>query len=489
MEVCSKDINPILKLDYPDLDVIRVDDTYYMISTTMHFFPGGEILRSYDLINWEHATFVFDSLDHTDGQRLINGQNIYGKGMWAASLRYHEGMFYVVFVCNDTHKTYLYRASSIEGPWKKSYIDGFYHDCSLLFDEGHIYIAYGNRTVYITELNEELTGPKEGGLHRVAVKDSDETPLGYEGSHLYKINGRYYLFLNHSLMERWRRTEAAFVADSIDGEFKGADVLDDDIGYLDSGVAQGGIVDTPDGRYFAILFQDRGAVGRIPVLVPARIEEDKVLLGIDKKVPVSFDINVPREVYDYKPLASSDMFDSFDGPSFGLKSFWQFNHEPRLELISMDAGQRRIDITTDCISQSLTETINIPTQRLYYPMTRVSVDIDATNINDGDIVGLCILQHEYAYVAVTKEDEAFYKIVNLNGKVVKKDRIDSPKQTLSFKADFTMGRDEAFFEDDIVHKMYFKLEHFVGNRAGLFIQSTKASGGTGRFMRFILEKE
>ena len=101
-------VNPITRLDYPDLDVIRVEDTYYMVSTTMHFMPGCEILQSFDLVHWEHVTYVYETLDHTDAQQLKSGQNIYGQGMWAASLRYHEGRFWICFVANDTRKTYLY---------------------------------------------------------------------------------------------------------------------------------------------------------------------------------------------------------------------------------------------------------------------------------------------------------------------------------------------------------------------------------------------
>ena len=97
--------NPILKMDYPDPDVIRVDDTYYMVTTTMHLMPGCEILKSYDLINWEHLTYVFNTLDSTDSQRMCDDKNVFGKGMWAATLRYFDGVFYIVFVANDTQKT------------------------------------------------------------------------------------------------------------------------------------------------------------------------------------------------------------------------------------------------------------------------------------------------------------------------------------------------------------------------------------------------
>lgn len=241
-------VNPILKLDYPDPDVIRVGEIYYMVTTTMHFMPGGEILRSYDLVNWEHAAFVYDRLDSTPAQRLEQDQNIYGKGMWAASLRFHDGMFYVCFAANDTGKTYLYTAESIAGPWKKRCIEGFYHDCSLLFDEEKVYIAYGNKEIYITQLNEDLSAPLPGGLHRLAVCDTGHPGLGYEGTHFYKINQKYYLFLIHSLRDRWMRTEACFVADSIDGEFVGGDVLIDDRGYCNQGVAQGGNCGHAGGR-------------------------------------------------------------------------------------------------------------------------------------------------------------------------------------------------------------------------------------------------
>lgn len=268
--------NPIIWADYPDPDVIRVDDTYYMVSTTMHFMPGCVILRSYDLIHWETVTYVYDALDDTPDQKLEGEKQIYGKGMWAASLRYHKGQFYVCFVANDTHQTYLFTATDITGPWIRKPMEGFYHDCSLLFDDDErVYVIYGNREIYLTELKDDLSGPKPNGRHRVIVRDTKPHYLGYEGSHFYKINGKYYAFFIHFLKSGHnRRTQACFVADSLDGEFMGGEIFDDDLGYLNSGIAQGGIVDTPDGQWYAMLFQDHGAVGRVPVLIPIHWENN-----------------------------------------------------------------------------------------------------------------------------------------------------------------------------------------------------------------------
>ncbi|MEI0740265.1 glycoside hydrolase 43 family protein [Paenibacillus sp. JTLBN-2024] len=213
--------NPMIWADFPDLDVIRVEDTYYMVSTTMHMMPGCVILRSYDLIHWEVASYVYDVLDNTPAQRLEDGQHIYGQGMWAPTLRYHKGKFYVIFVANDTRRTYLYTADSVSGPWAKQYIEGFYHDCSLLFDDdGRTYLIYGNAEIHLTELKEDLSGPKPGGLNRIIVKESEPYHLGYEGAHFYKIDGRYYAFFIHISKAAGRRTQACFAADSRKGSLR-----------------------------------------------------------------------------------------------------------------------------------------------------------------------------------------------------------------------------------------------------------------------------
>ena len=80
--------NPMIFADVPDLDIIRVDDTYYMVSTTMHFSPGCGIMKSKDLVNWEIINYAYDEIDEGDQFRLLNGQSDYSQGSWAANLRY-----------------------------------------------------------------------------------------------------------------------------------------------------------------------------------------------------------------------------------------------------------------------------------------------------------------------------------------------------------------------------------------------------------------
>ncbi len=487
-------INPLTGMDYPDPDVIRVEDTYYMVSTTMHFFPGCEILRSYDLRNWEHAAYVYDTLDSTPAQKLEGEANVYGKGMWAASLRYHKGTFYVAFVANDTQKTYLYTASDIQGPWKKSTIEGFYHDCSLLFDDDdRVYIAYGNRNIYITELKADLTGPLEGGFHKLVVSDEGNPMLGYEGTHFYKLNGKYYLFFIHSLRDRWRRTEACFVADSLDGEFVGGDVLNDDREYCGQGVAQGGIVDTPDGKWYAILFQDSGAVGRMPVLVPVHWENDYPVFGENGKVPEKMELTSTRPEHKYMPLVGSD---DFKGE---LKNFWQFNHEPDCSLIAQDKGKGTWTVTTDKICKNLTQAKNTITQRMTFPGCVAEVTIDGSNLKDGDYAGLCALQGQYGFIGLTRREGKLYLTVRSveidNGEAPEEVLIPMDKEEVSVKlaAEFDQMKDVSSYyyragwrwtKLEAEQKLSFRLDHFCGCRFGLCVYSTQEAGGSASFKGF-----
>lgn len=193
--------NPIIWADVPDVSVIRVEDTYYMTSTTMHMNPGIPVMKSKDLVNWEIVNYVYDILAANDKQTLTNGQNIYGQGSWASNIRYHNGMFYVVFASNDIGKTYIFQTTNIEkGPWEKYELaGGVYHDMSLLFDDdGRVYLVYGNGTIRVIELTSDATAVKPGGMNKVIIQNASAPGgsggLGAEGSHIYKVNGKYYIF-------------------------------------------------------------------------------------------------------------------------------------------------------------------------------------------------------------------------------------------------------------------------------------------------------
>ncbi len=493
-----KKVIKLINMDFPDPDVIRVGDTYYMISTTMHFCPGAQILSSKDLVHWQHSSYVYDIPEVTPARCLANSSHIYGKGMWAASLRYHGGEFYVCFVANDTHKTYLYRSKSIQGPWKMNEIEGFYHDCSLLFDEGRVFIVYGNTQIYITELNDSLTGPKDGGLNKMILEDSGDIRLGYEGAHLYKMNGKYYLFLIH-----WpntgeaRRTESCFVADSLKGEWIGKDIYDWDGGFRHSGVAQGGIVDTPDGDYYAIMFQDSGAVGRIPVLVPMEFIDGWPVLCDTAEKAYGVVIHQKQGVELY-------FSDDFAGD---LDKRWQWNHIPDFDCVSVGAQKNALTITTKQLSPTLTLARNILTQRMLYPSCAAEVTLNGEGLNEGDYAGLCALEGSYSFIALAKNRNGFYLVVKhrpdnkeIWGFQGQNEEDDTIAELPCDKAKVKLRLEASFRDNDVCRFQYydgsewkqlgkecplvFRLDHFSGCRFGLFLYSTQKTGGSVSFTGF-----
>ncbi|MCR4595568.1 MAG: glycoside hydrolase 43 family protein [Lachnospiraceae bacterium] len=517
----------LTSMDYPDPDVIRVGDTFYMVSTTMYFMPGCEILKSYDLVNWEHAAYVYDRLDSTPAQCLDGDKNIYGQGMWAASLRFHDGRFYVCFVANDTHKTYLYTSADIRGPWTKHLIDGFYHDNSILFDDdGRVYIVYGNREIRLTELASDLSGLRPGGIDKVIIRDRDDAHLGYEGSHFYKINGRYYIFVINIPHDTGKRSESCFMSDTVDGEYFGFKVMDDDLGFHGSGVAQGGIVDTPDGKWYAILFQDSGAVGRIPHLMPVTWDGDVPVFGENGLIPAFFDTPDLNPGYVYSPLVGSDDFRTEDlgdsaYDSLGFRSFWQFNHEPEPDVIRRDHEAGTVRITTDKICSNVTQALNTLTQRTVYPVCSARVTLDGSGLKEGDHAGLCMLESEYAFIGLNRHEGQLRLVVcrrDLGDVDFRGERHDTePPEisaempvyddvvTIGVHADFTDMKDEAVFcygdpdrnEPDAgtdccagmitfgpAAKLKFRLDHFTGVRFALFVYSTEQTGGYAEFSDF-----
>ncbi len=128
----KKNQNPLIFADVPDMSMIRVNDTYYMSSTTMHMNPGVPIMKSKDLVNWELVNYAYNTLADVDVTNLQNGKSEYGHGTWASCIRYHNNMYYVSTFSGTTHKTYIYSTPDIEkGPWSLITINSQYHDHSI----------------------------------------------------------------------------------------------------------------------------------------------------------------------------------------------------------------------------------------------------------------------------------------------------------------------------------------------------------------------
>lgn len=476
----DKFTNPVIYSDVPDMDVIRVGSDYYMISTTMHLMPGAPIMRSKDLVNWEIVSYLFDEIKDSPLYDLEGG-NVYGQGQWASSLRYHNGKFYVLFATNTPQKTYIYETEDPTGKWKKiSEFDRTFHDASLLFDDdGKVYLAYGSSQIRITELKSDLSDIKSNGLDIVVIKGGEDGyPNLLEGTHLCKYNGKYYMFLIW-----WPpggiRTQLCFRSDRIEGPYESKIILSDFMDKPGAGVAQGCIIDTKNGDWYGFLFQDRGAVGRVPVLMPCRWEDGWPILGNEEgKVPKVME--KPIKGFHATPLVISDNFDS-DKLAFN----WQWNHNPDNNLWSLSERPGYMRLKTGKVVETIFEARNTLSQRTEGPKCSGSISMDISNMKNGDIAGLGMYCAEPGLISVVMEGNK--KNLVMTDRKEEKARVELSvnKIYLRTDCDFTTDNANFFYSTDgenwiklgTEFHMIYNLRHFMGNRFAIYNYATKEAGG------------
>ena len=195
-----------------------------------------------------------------------------------------------------------------------------------------------------------------------------------------------------------------------------------------------------------------------------------------------------------------------------LKAPWQWNHTPDNGLWSVTEKPGSLRIRSGKLSKNLVQAVNTLTQRTIGPWCAAEVTIDGSELSDGDYAGLCTLQGDYGFIAMTKEAGNYYLVMmekaateqfagmgSFNaepGKVVAKIPVEGTKVTFRAECDFDIGKDTAEFfwgmsEQEAefkklgdTHKLFFKLDHFVGCRFGLFLFSTEQTGGVAEFETF-----
>lgn len=497
--------NPIMWADVPDVDVIRINDIYYMVSTSMHTMPGCPIMKSKDLAHWEIINYVFETLENTKAHNLEDEKGIYGQGSWAATLGFHKGFFYVCFACNDRNCFYIYRSEDIEkGNWTRiAVINQILHDPALIFQEDIPYIIYGCGDIKIVELKEDLTGLKEGGLHEELLHTPAEgIGLRCEGGHAYNINGMYYLlYIEWPKDGHGRRREVCYRSDNLMGPYERKVIFDDDMGYHNKGIAQGAIFDTPEGNWYAMLFQDHDSVGRIPYILPIVWEDGWPVAGLEGKAPKDF--YVPLEETDVKPLVISDEFNE-DKNKLALN--WQWNHNPDHTGWSLTHRPGFLRLTNKSITKrGVLYARNTLTQRTEGPACTGITRIELTGLRSMDCTGLLALQSNFGMVGIRKEEDGSKRVVMCinNGNNEEKEIETLPYflDHIYFKIHFNFrdSRDIAVFyyseNGEVWHRigkelhMKYTLDHFMGYRIGLFNYGTKNTEGYADFDYFHYEVE
>jgi len=466
--------NPLMWGDWPDPDIIRVDDEFYFISTSMHYVPGCPIAKSKDLVNWTMAGYAIQRYEE-DPRYDMKGGTLYLNGSWAATIRYHNGLFYVGF-CTPYglgipkgHFS-MCTAKDVKGPWTRTIFPEYLYDPGLLFDDdGKVYIVHGQSTLYVTELNTDALSVK--GQPVKIIENTHQ-----EGSHFYKINGKYYIL---GAAGGTQGRQVCLRSDNIYGPYESKVVINDDSSYPGNGLHQGGMVQLKNGEWWSIIMQDRGPIGRVPHLEPISWVDGWPMPGKEGKGVVTCQ---KPDVGSSYPVATPATSDEFNATELGLQ--WQWNHNPDPEKWSFvdRSGYLRLKASK---AIDLMNACNTLTQRVQGPTSEGIVEMDVRGLKDGNVAGFGVFQSPYAYIAVKQEGKTRKIVMVNNNKTITTVEKEFRGNKIWFKATCSHTGFKALFSYSIDGKHFNPIGNelqmdlgldWTANRFALFNYSTTDTG-------------
>jgi beta-xylosidase len=323
-----------------------------------------------------------------------------------------------------------------------------------------------------------------------------------EGAQVYKRNGKYYVFLIGWVSGK--RAELCYRADAITGPYEGKVVLNAGLRNRSDGVAQGSIIDTPDGDWYGFFFQDRAAIGRMPVLVPMKWGDDgwPVFGDASGKIPEEFEIKQEKDFQTN--LYVSDEFEKTK-----LSLAWQWNHNPDNDNWSLEERSGYLRIKTGRTSKTVYHARNTLTQRTFEPACTGTIALEPSAMKDGDIAGLIALQAVSGFVGIEQENGEKYIVMytgagNGTGAVVtRQEKIPFTGSRACFKVKFQFRNPPANTAETAAFSysldgetwqsignpvtIQWSMPHFTGYRFGLFNYATKEAGGYVDFDYFHVE--
>jgi beta-xylosidase len=407
--------NPVLYADYSDPDAIRVGDDYYMTASSFNCMPGLPILHSKDLVNWE-------IIGHALKKQIPD--NVYdrpqhGKGVWAPSIRFHKGEYYIYYPDPD-YGIFMVRAKDVHGPWSDPVLvlkgKGIIDPCPLWDDDGKVYLITGwaasragvNSLLTVYKLNATGTKVTDEGKH---VFDGHDDQKTVEGPKFYKRNGYYYIFAPAGgVVTGW---QLVLRSKDVYGPYEKRIVMDQGSTNV-NGPHQGAWVETAKGDSWFLHFQDKGAYGRILYLEPMKWVNNWPVIGIDKnktgKGEPVLTFKKPDVGKSY-PLTTPQESDEFNTDNLGLQWQWQANPVINWYALMRGAGYLRLFAypQRDTLA-NLWETPNLLLQKFPAPDFSVITKLKYTVEWDawqGKKAGLIIMGNDYAYIAISKDESGY----------------------------------------------------------------------------------
>lgn len=404
--------NPVLHADYSDPDVCAVGEDYFLTASSFNCTPGLPILHSKDLVNWKIVNYALKKVEPVE----YYNEARHGKGVWAPSIRFHEGMYYIYWGDPD-FGIFMVKTRDPYGEWDAPVLvkagKGMIDPCPLWDDDGRVYLAHAwagsrakfNSVLTVCELNKE--GTKVISDPVLVFDGNDGVNHTIEGAKFYKRNGFYYLFAPAGgVVSGW---QLVMRSKDVYGPYEARIVMAQ--GKTDiNGPHQGGWVDTPAGESWFLHFQDKGAYGRVLHLNPMKWVNDWPVIGVDKDGdgcgdPVSR-YRKPKTGKTY-PIETPVESDEFDTRKLGLQWEWHANYQ---DVFGFTTNMGYVRIYGHELSphfKNFWEVPNLLMQKFPAEEFTATAKLKVSAKDDGQLSGLIIMGWDYSWIGVEKQGEKF----------------------------------------------------------------------------------
>ena len=495
--------NPVLDADYSDPDVCRVGDDYYMTSSSFACIPALQILHSKDMVNWRIIGTAIERL--LPEERFSQMQH--GNGVWAPSIRYHQGEFYIYYGDPDTG-IYMVKSKDPAGKWDNPVLvkaaKGIIDTCPLWDEDGNAYIVHGyagsraGLKSILGLIRMTPDGTRAIGESRI-IFDGHIGNATIEGPKFYKRDGWYYIFAPAGGVPTGWQT--VLRSKNIWGPYEWKIVMAQGNPNI-NGPHQGAWVDTPDGKEdWFFHFQDKEAYGRVVHLQPMKWVDGWPVIGVDKDgdgcgSPV-YSYKKPNvgKTYSIETPAESDEFDSLE---LGLQWQWQANPKPiwyfcdggnsllRLYSYYTENQVNLWDVPNLLLQKFPTEDFTVTTKVSFAPSSKYT----------GERTGLVVMGADYAVLAMENRADGLILVQNVCRKADKKGKeeenasVKLSDNTLFLRVKVNKDSEKeaiCSFSYSVDGKKFISLgENFtakpgkwIGAKVGLFITRPKAVNDGG----------
>mgnify|MGYP002622233692 CR=1 FL=1 len=401
-------MNPIIHADYSDPDICRTDNDYWMTASSFNCIPGLPILHSTDLVNWRIVNHAIHQLQPTSFYDIPQ----HGKGIWAPSIRFHDGNYYIYWGDPD-FGVYMVKTSDPSGQWENPVEvwkgKGIIDTTPLWDDDGKVYLVNAwagsragmNSILTISEMNEE--GTKMITQPVMVYDGAREGNHTVEGPKLYKRNGYYYILAPAGgVQQGW---QIALRSRNIYGPYESQKVMIQGNSPI-NGPHQGGLVDAPDGSSWFVHFQDKGLYGRVLHLNPVTWKSDWPVMGrADGNSLCGEPITRHKKPQGKSqlPQAPQDS-DEFNSTSLGLQWQWNANYQPAFGFPTSEGTFR---LYSSPLNQTLWNTGNLLLQKFPAEAFTMTTKVTVCSNQDHQESGIVVMGRDYCRLGLMSQGDKY----------------------------------------------------------------------------------